>query len=66
MPKVEIDTAREESLTYSIDTIDAWKNHVKAKAFTFSKLENKGEKINLIGLPFSKKEERNSSSPWVR
>lgn len=36
MPKDEMDKAREESKNFSLDTIDGWKNGVKAKAFTFS------------------------------
>jgi hypothetical protein len=36
MPKDEMDKAREESKSFSLETIDGWKNGVKAKAFTFS------------------------------
>lgn len=41
MPSEEIEKARTESLNFSVDNIDAWKNAVKAKAFTFAKPSDK-------------------------
>ena len=35
MPSNEVDNCREEASKYSMDTIDAYKNMVKAKAFTY-------------------------------
>lgn len=41
MPSEEIEKARSESVNFSVDNIDAWKNAVKAKAFTFAKPSDK-------------------------
>lgn len=47
MPADEIEKARAESVDFSVETIDAWKNAVKAKAFTFSKPESKETKKQI-------------------
>lgn len=66
MPKDEIEKAREDSVNFSIESIDAWKNKTKAIAFGF--IENKkvegGSK--KIGLPFMKSDAKVSNSPWKR
>lgn len=41
MPSEEIEKARTESVNFSVDNIDAWKNAVKAKAFVFAKPSDK-------------------------
>lgn len=41
MPSEEIEKARIESVSFSVENIDAWKNAVKAKAFTFAKPSDK-------------------------
>ena len=41
MPSEEIEKARTESVNFSVENIDAWKNAVKAKAFTFAKPSDK-------------------------
>lgn len=41
MPSDEIEKARTESVNFSVENIDAWKNAVKAKAFTFAKPSDK-------------------------
>jgi len=66
MPKAELDLAREESLKYSLENVDAWKNLVKAKAFTFSKSETKNDGIVRMGLPFTKGGNTRVNSPWKR
>jgi len=56
MSKDDIATFREESVEFTLDTIDAFKNMVKAKAFVFvSSTERKGNKEEFvkIGLPFN-------------
>ena len=67
LPHAELEKAREQSKDFSIDTIDAWKNGVKALAFSFTKNEKKPEdNIVRMGLPFSNESRKNTSSPWVR
>ena len=41
MPSEEIEKARTESVNFSVENIDGWKNAVKAKAFTFAKPSDK-------------------------
>ncbi len=41
MPLEEIEKARTESVNFSVENIDGWKNAVKAKAFTFAKPSDK-------------------------
>jgi hypothetical protein len=47
MPVEEIEKAREESAKFSLETIDGWKNAVKAKAFSFSKTADKKDKTPI-------------------
>ena len=53
MPKDEMDKAREESKNFSLDTIDGWKNGVKAKAFTFSSGKSKEVKNEIPRWSFN-------------
>jgi chemotaxis protein histidine kinase CheA len=66
MPKEELSKAREESVNFSIDTIDAWKNMVRATAFNFSKDKKPSDGITRIGLPFAGIENRKVNSVWTR
>lgn len=66
MPKSEIETAREESKNFTIDNITAWKNGVKAKAFTFAKDKKPSDGIVRIGLPFTRTDYKQNDSPWKR
>ncbi len=53
MPKDEMEKAREDSKNFSLDTIDAWKNGVKAKAFTFSSGKSKEVKNEIPRWSFN-------------
>ena len=48
MPSEEFEKARSEATNFSLETVDAWKNAVKAKAFTFSKPETKKNKEEQV------------------
>lgn len=65
MPSNEVDNCREEASKYSMDTIDAYKNMVKAKAFTYldQKKESSKNKTHIIPLPFDTKK-KPASNLW--
>ena len=65
MPSNEVDNCREEASKYSMDTIDAYKNMVKAKAFTYldQKKESAKNKTHIIPLPFDTKK-KPASNLW--
>ena len=52
MPPNELETAREDAAQFTLETIDAWANKVRAKAFTFSKDKEDGTGTVRIGLPW--------------
>jgi len=62
----ELELAREESKNFSLDTIDGWKNAVRAKAFAASKGKKKkepeGDGIRRMDSIFVK--EKGSDSIW--
>jgi hypothetical protein len=67
MPKGEIELAREESKKFSLETIDIWKNAVKAKAFTFVKdIKKNDDGILRIGLPNSGNGNQENKDVWSR
>jgi hypothetical protein len=66
MPKDEVDKAREDSVNFDIDTIDAWRNKTKAIAFGFVGDKKVEDKPKRIGLPFIRNDNAVSSSPWKR
>jgi predicted DNA binding CopG/RHH family protein len=66
MPKDEIEKAKEDSVNFNINTIDAWKNKTKAIAFSFVGDKKVEDKPKRIGLPFIKSDTAVSSSPWKR
>jgi hypothetical protein len=65
MPSNEVDNCREEASKYSMETIDAYKNMVKAKAFTYldQKKDSTKNKTNIIPLPFDTKK-KPASNLW--
>jgi len=64
MPISEVDICREEASKYSMDTIDAYKNMVKAKAFTYlDQKKESGKNKTRIPLPFDTKK-KPASNLW--
>jgi hypothetical protein len=61
IPKEKLEELVAESGKYTFDTIDGWKNIVKATAYTFAKSKDENEGIIKIGLPFDKKETKKTS-----
>jgi hypothetical protein len=67
MPKNEIEALRESAKGFSLETIDAWKNSAKAKAFSFSsKKVEKDEKVKGAGLPWIRETTSATGSLWKR
>jgi len=65
MPKDEVEKMREESKEYSLETVETWKNLVKAKAYSFSKEDKKEEGITRMAMPFDNQSKSNKKkSPW--
>jgi hypothetical protein len=63
VPKEELDILRESSANYTLETINAWKNEVKATAFAHSvKEDKKPNDIVRMQLPFA--ETKKVNSPW--
>lgn len=70
MPKFEIEALRESAKEFSLETIDAWKNSAKAKAFNFSSKKvdetKKDEKVKAAGLPWIRESINATGSLWKR
>jgi hypothetical protein len=68
MPKDEFASLFEKAKEFSLQSVDAWKNLAKAKAFTFSaKSGKKEEGVKKYALPWNESgKEKKGSSPWVR
>jgi hypothetical protein len=62
----EIDTARKESVNYSIANINGWENSVKAIAFSHTKGKKSKPEYTIIGLPFARPDYKQNDSPWKR
>jgi hypothetical protein len=62
MPKKEFEDAREDAKNFSIETVDAWKNKVKAIAFSFAK-EHKTKPAGFA-LPFSGEQKKEGKTLW--
>ena len=56
MPKEEYDQIREDAKNFSLETIDAWKNAAKAKAFTFSSTKKVDDGVLRMANPWGIKE----------
>ena len=65
MPKEKVDEAREDSKNFSIETVDAFKNKVKAVAFSYVKHNKKDDGIVRMGMPFANSVEI-THSIWKR
>ena len=67
MPRDEMDKARDESKNFSLDTIDGWKNGVKAKAFTFSSKNPKDVKnqIPRWNYDIGTNSGKNKDTTWI-
>lgn len=63
MPKDKLEEAKQDAVNFSMATVDAWKNKVKAIAFSFAK--EKKEKPTGFALPVvTEKSTRNSNLLW--
>lgn len=60
LPQEEIDVCRMSAENFSLESIDAWKNEVKAKAFNASKNISGKKSYIQVGLPVSNKPKRGS------
>ena len=62
IPKDELDQLREDSVNYTMENIEAWKNAVKARAFAYTTKKEKGtDTIVRMGLPFGKDTKKHDS-----
>lgn len=67
IPKSEIEALFEESKKFSLETIDAFKNLAKARAFNFAVKGKKEDEPKRYALPFVLNDNsKKGSSPWVR
>lgn len=53
MPKEKVEEAREDSKNFALDSLDAWRNKVKAVAFSYVKNSKKDDGIVRMGMPFA-------------
>jgi len=67
MPKDKIAEYREDSKNFSLENIDAWKNKVKAVAFSYTKDKKPSDGINRAAMPWlnSHKSESNFENGWL-
>jgi hypothetical protein len=61
IPKDELDQLKEDSVNYTLENIEAWKNAVRAKAFAYTKKEKGNDTIVRMGLPFGKDTKKHDS-----
>ena len=67
VPKDELDALKEESANFSLETIDGWRNAVKAKAFVYTKDFRKDENtpdVKKVGMPFRNTSKESKKSLW--
>jgi len=61
IPKDELDKFVEDSKEYNLETLDNWKNIVKATAYTFARAKSENEDIPKYGILNNKKENKKNS-----
>jgi hypothetical protein len=63
IPTEELGAMRERSLQFSMATLTAWENEVKAKSFDFAVKKVKGKEgdVKRMALPFTKNESKTNS-----
>ena len=68
MPKDKVDEAREDSKNFSLDNVDAWKNKVRADAFSYSKDKKPSDGITRMALSWTNgdKEKLDLTNGWVK
>jgi len=69
MPKEEIEKARENSKNFTLETVGAWKNEIKALAFSLGKDKKVDDGVNRIAMSWVDKKDRNKqdlSKGWVK
>jgi len=69
IPKEELEVLRNEASGYTLETIEGWKNIVRAKAFVFSKEKGDEEEPTgdiVVGLPWLFGKESKSKSLWEK
>lgn len=68
MPREVMESLREESVKFSVDTVDAWKNLARAKAFEYTSKTNKKDSVVRYAInnsPFvGTKQGSDNGSPW--
>jgi len=52
VPEDEMVVLREDSANFDLQTLDGWKNAVKAKAFSYSKKESENSDVTKVALPW--------------
>lgn len=68
MPKDKVDELREDSKNFSLETIDGWKNKVKAMAFEYSKDKKPSDgitRIDMSGWMTEKETNKDYSKGWL-
>jgi hypothetical protein len=67
MPKDKISEYREDSKNFSLETIDGWKNKVKAIAFSYTKDKKSSDGITRIAMAWidNSKRESNFDNGWL-
>jgi hypothetical protein len=64
LPKGKLEELRELSSKFNLDTVENYKNAVRATAFTFAKTGSTKEDITRVGLPFSGQNKSTKKSLW--
>jgi len=65
IPEIEMQDLREDSKNFDLQSIDGWKNAVKAKAFSYTKSPSENSDIPKIGVPWMASDKKDkSSNPW--
>jgi hypothetical protein len=67
MPKDKVNEYREDSKNFSLETIDGWKNKVKAIAFSYTKDKKPSDGITRIAMAWidNSKKESNFDNGWL-
>jgi len=68
MPKDEIEKARENSKNFTLETVSAWKNEIKAMAFSLTKDKKVNDGINRVANSWVDKDRNKAdlSKGWVK
>ena len=65
IPTDELDSLREKSAEFSLDTLENWRNLAKSRALDFAMRDGKETTVSRYGLPFQVDQTKKSNgSPW--